>query len=241
MKKILFLTLLSVFTLILAITSCSNNDYEESINAKMSKNRMTRAASSSITMEEVQERLRLIGEKYGVCIMIDENEDISLIDDNYFYSIEEMAKQGVVTSNEANTSELRLINDENINEIAVASTYSTIETNVRYSGTFVEPSVNGCLINWGISINPLTYFVSAEPIIRDGSSRAVIDNFSNFTGELNNPVFHYTGCYFESYNGPYDSNNDGLLDCKYCFRFHVADQLDYKEFIGIKTTQTQPY
>ena len=65
MKKILFLTLLCAFTLILAITSCSNNDYEETINAKMSKNRMTRAASSSITMEEVQERLRLIGEKYG--------------------------------------------------------------------------------------------------------------------------------------------------------------------------------
>ena len=134
MKKILFLTLLSAFTLIFAITSCSNNDYEETINAEMSKSRMTRAAYS-ITMEEVQERLRLIGEKYGTTINLLYLRDLSDITEETFLDIEHRiaARTNGInpTSNERQiTQDVYTLNDDSsLNEISIASTNSNMEAN----------------------------------------------------------------------------------------------------------------
>ncbi len=146
MKKILFLTLLSAFTLILAITSCSNNDYEETINAKMSKSRMTRAAYS-ITMEEVQERLRLIGEKYGTTINLLYLRDLSDITEETFLDIEHRiaARTNGInpTSNERQITQdvYTLIDDSSLNEISIASTNSNMEATHPYTNSECDFSV----------------------------------------------------------------------------------------------------
>lgn len=134
MKKILFLTLLSAFTLILVITSCSNNDYEETINSKMSKSRMTRAASSSITMEEVQERLDKLNEKYGTNCIIDKTCDVSCYDESFFIIIENYIRQSLDLEplKKCYTEEFgthNIMNDYSLYEVAVRSTDSNIEDN----------------------------------------------------------------------------------------------------------------
>lgn len=152
MKKILFLTLLCAFTLILAITSCSNNDYEETINAKMSKSRITRAASSSFTMEEVEERLRLIGEKYGTKIHMKCIKDYHNITEDLFVQIEKIIAYRM--SDDSNSIEdlqitnnsYSLIDDNSINEINIASTSNIIENSNPYLEDEWEFSFN-CGLN----------------------------------------------------------------------------------------------
>lgn len=188
-----------------------------------------------MTKEDVQARLNAIGEKYGAAIMIEESENISVINEKYFTDVENLLRNGIRNSVNSGTY---LLNDEGIDDIAVASSSLSqilLEDGVLYSGCFVETSEPRCLINWAVTSNPITYYVSAEPIIRDGNSNAMVKWFTPFSGNLKNPRFSYNGVFFYNFGEPIDDDGDGLLDLN-----SRTEHLE-REFYGVKTEQTTPY
>ena len=96
MNNIFCFTFITVLICILTIISCNSNNYEEFENG--CSNFKTRS-SYNISIDDIQKRLNDIGKKYRVCIMLDERENISLIDDNYFITIENQLKQGFIPTN----------------------------------------------------------------------------------------------------------------------------------------------
>ena len=262
MKKKLLFTFACVMALMAGFESCTNDDYEEFAPvAEMQKSAMTRAAGG-MSKEEVQTRLDELGEKYGASVMIADDQDISSVGEDYFTYVDNFLKNGITSNNNA----VQIMNDECIDEVAVASSSLSsflLEDGVLYSGSFLEATVLNCVISWAVTSNPITYYVSAEPQIKDGLSNAIISGFTTFMGDLSNPTFGYSGCYYSFtpiyvndttiVNKPllpglpnpieppfmevkdYDKNNDGLLD-EDCF-----DGAYQHNFLGGKTEDTEPY
>lgn len=242
--------------LMAGFVSCTNDDFEEFAPvAEMQKSAMTRAVGG-MTQEEVQARLDELGEKYGASVMIADDQDISSVGEDYFTYVDNFLKNGITSNNNA----VQIMNDECIDEVAVASSSLSaflLEDGVLYSGSFLEASVLNCVISWAVTSNPITYYVFAEPQIKDGLTNAVIDYFSPFSGDLSNPIFSYSGYYYSYYpialdssvvNKPlppildnnfvpidHDKDNDGLLD-KDFFGSSYS-----KYFLGGKTEYTEPY
>lgn len=262
MKKKLFFTFACAMALMAGFVSCTNDDFEELAPvAEMQKSAMTRSASG-MTKEEVQARLDEIAREYGAAVMIADNQDLSSVSEDYFEYVDNFLKNGITSNN----NDIQITNDDCIDEVAVASSSLSsflLEDGVLYSGRFLEPTLLNCIVNWAVTSNPITYYVSAEPRIKDGTSNAFIDYFSSFSGDLSNPRFRYSGVYyslFPSEGGSlvppiilpnnlstmdvedddemyldYDRNNDGLIDSEY---YPICYKLD---FYGGKTEKTEPY
>ena len=270
MKKKLLFTFACVMALMAGFVSCTNDDFEEFAPvAEMQKSAMTRAVGG-MTQEEVQARLDELGEKYGASVMIADDQDISSVGEDYFTYVDNFLKNGIISNNNA----VQIMNDECIDEVAVASSSLAgilLEDGVLYSGRFLEPTLLNCIINWAITSNPITYYVSAEPNIKDGTTNAFIDYFSPFSGDLSNPRFGYTGVYYSLFpsegggldepiiidkplaninNSIINSNNWGdSVTCEANYDKNNDGLIDseyynmcYKlNFVGGKTEDTEPY
>lgn len=92
---------------------------------------MTRAASS-ITMEEVQEKLDKLNEKYGSNWTLNKNVSPKTYDDSYFVILENMLRRDIGLEPITIESQHQIytnvsMNDNCINEISVTSTSSSLE------------------------------------------------------------------------------------------------------------------
>ena len=196
MKKKLFFTFACAMALIAGFVSCTNDDFEELAPvAEMQKSAMTRSASG-MTKEEVQARLDEIAREYGAAVMIADDQDLSSVSEDYFIYVDNFLKNRLSADR---NDDILIMDDNCIDAIAVESTSLAtllLEDGVLYSGSFLEGTVLNCVINWAVTSNPITYYVFAEPIIKDGTSNAFIDYFSPFSGDLSNPRFGYSGYYY---------------------------------------------
>ncbi|MBR3916596.1 MAG: hypothetical protein IKJ49_05590 [Bacteroidaceae bacterium] len=233
MKRELIFMFACIVSVMTTVVSCSSDEFEDAYTQE--EPQKTRAVRTGMTMEEVQARLDEIGTRYGVAIMIEESENISVINEKYFTDVENLLKNGI---REDTNIEARLLDDRNIDNFAVTSSSRSqilLENGTLYSGSFMEISGANCIINWAVTSNPLTYYVSAEPRIKDGGSNAIIKWFSPFSGNLKNPRFSYYGIFYYTFDEYVDENGDGLLD------LDSMIEIETFEFRGTKSEQTTPY
>lgn len=246
MKRNLLFTFASVLTLVVGFISCTNDEFDECFPVPATTRSVTEAADSTITLEEVQARLDEIGKKYGVAVKISTDEDLSTVNEEYFARVEDFLSNGISANTDKSTNNIQqaaFMNDNCIDEVAVASSSLAqilLEDGAMYSGKFLADGTLSCLVVWAVTSSPRTYYVTAEPCIKDGTSAAEITYFSHFEGNDSNPRFSYSGVYYEYFSDEYpipdmDKNNDGIIDKEYlcqCGDIH---------FYGYKTESTPEY
>ena len=127
MKKNIIYIFASVLTFSIGFISCTNNDYEESLNTEMSNSRMTRAMYN-VTYDDIQAKVDELDKKYGIgSTIINREQPISIFNDRFFLNLENMMRkelglEPLEKSSIKSFGTYTLWDDSSIDKIAVAST-----------------------------------------------------------------------------------------------------------------------
>lgn len=91
MKKELIFMFACIVSAMTTLVSCSSDESENAYTQEQPQN--TRTAKTEMSMEEIQERLNELGDKYGVPVILSENTDPADITDEFFDFVEQGLKQ----------------------------------------------------------------------------------------------------------------------------------------------------
>ena len=91
MKRELIFTFACIVSVMTTFMSCSSDESENAYTQEQPQN--TRTAKTEMSMEEIQERLNELGDKYGDPVILSENTDPADITDEFFDFVEQGLKQ----------------------------------------------------------------------------------------------------------------------------------------------------
>lgn len=91
MKRELIFMFACIVSAMTTFISCSSDESENAYTQEQPQK--TRTAKTEMSMEEIQERLNELGDKYGVPVILSENTDPADITDEFFDFVEQGLKQ----------------------------------------------------------------------------------------------------------------------------------------------------